>query len=62
MLIQEVISILTVFLISAFTCYVGFAYGYKKGHDDVVNKLRRMRHNNSYNYYLPIVKEHHGEY
>ena len=52
MLIQEAISILTIFLISAFTCYVGYAYGYEKGHDDVVNK-----------YYLPIVQEHHhGEY
>lgn len=63
MLIQEAISILTIFLILTFTCYVGYAYGYEKGYDDVVNKLRRMRNNNSYNYYLPIVQEHHhGEY
>lgn len=63
MLIQEAISILTIFLISAFTCYVGFAYGYEKGHDDVINKLHHMYYDNNYNYDRPIVQEHHhGEY
>lgn len=60
MLMEEAITITIIFAISAFTCYVGYAYGYEKGHDDVVNKLRRMRHNN---YDRPIVQEHHhGEY
>lgn len=61
MLMEEAITITIIFAISAFTCYVGFAYGYEKGHDDVVNKLRRMH--NSNNYDRPIVQEHHhGEY
>lgn len=61
MLMEEAITITIIFAISAFTCYVGYAYGYEKGHDDVVNKLRRMRHNNNYD--RPIVQEHHhGEY
>lgn len=63
MLMEEAILITIIFAISAFTCYVGYAYGYEKGHDDVVNKLRRMRNSNSYNYDPPIVQEHyHGEY
>lgn len=63
MLMEEAITITIIFAISAFTCYVGYAYGYEKGHDDVVNKLRRMHNNNSYNYDRPIVQEHHhGEY
>lgn len=62
MLMEEAITITIIFAISALTCYVGFAYGYEKGHDDVINKLRRMR-NSSYNYDRPIVQEHHhGEY
>lgn len=52
-----------IFAISALTFYVGYAYGYEKGHDDVVNKLRRMQNSNSYDYDRPIVQEHyHGEY
>ncbi len=62
MLMEEAIMITIIFAISAFTCYVGYAYGYEKGHDDVVNKLRRMR-NSIYNYDRSIIQEHHhGEY
>lgn len=52
-----------IFAISALTFYVGYAYGYEKGHDDIVNKLRHMQNSNSYDYDQPIVQEHHhGEY
>ena len=55
--------IMIVFTISALSCYVGYVYGYKKGHDDVVNKSHFICNSNSYNYDRPIVQEHnHGEY
>ena len=63
MLMEGTIMATSIFAISVFTCYVGYAYGYKKGRDDVVNKLRHMYYDNSYNYDRPIVQEHHhGEY
>lgn len=55
--------IMIVFTISALTCYVGYVYGYEKGHDDVVNKFHCIYNGDNYNYDRPIVQEHnHGEY
>ncbi len=62
MLMEEAIMITIIFAISAFTCYVGYAYGYEKGHDDAVNQLLHMC-NNIYKHDRSIVQEHHhGEY